>query len=284
MTKRPANNRSVVPSACRLALILVALGANGCKDGEWVADPTPDYYYCLKLSTTRINLLPGEVAIINLVDGPCEEWDTWKKSERRPISEAMPFNVQVKFAGEGITVTPTGLTSSNQITVRADASLAAKPWLLAGYLTGGHWANVVVTLQNPRRASRGYTQEVFIHVDDPNKTTDPVKKPSIRLRVSRNILSFGNVKVATEVSQAVRVYNGGTETAAIAAVAPVNCSPGPCPFQVAGLSAGDNIKAGSYRNLTVIFKPTVSGYASVDLLVHPTQGTGASLRISGTGQ
>jgi len=264
------------------------LGLVGCGDGEELPDVPPDYYYCLKLSGPKVKnflgmidveLRPGEETTVNISEECGILNSSWAKAERRPVSEAVPFVVRVVSAKPGITVTPTGVTSSSGFTVKADQSLAEKPW----YLEKGYRATADVRLQNPKPNSRGVGYLVYIHVKSPEEP-GPVSRPEVKVSLSPQVMSLGAVKVSSQASSPLTVYNSGAAEATIAEVSISDCQPVPCPFSVGGLAAGTTLPVASSRALTLTFKPTVAKYSSADLIVYPTKGRAAEMYVSGTGQ
>jgi len=274
----------LAPCLSWLAVILAGLGASGCKQLEEVVDTSPNYYYCLRATYPGflgINLLPGEVATIRLTDGPCLL--TWDKAEHLPISGAMPFVVRAVSLDDGIHISPLGVTSSNEIRVSVDASLAEKPWMLSNH--DGQSAHLTVTLQNPRRASRGYETSLYVWVKNPFESNDPVKRSDVSLRSNYSWgVTLGNAKVSTEISRPVLIFNEGSKAATLANVAVANCSPSPCPFVIGGLAPGSTINEGSSGVLTAVFKPTQVGPAHADIFVNPTEGRPVKVPLYGTGQ
>jgi len=280
MTARLSKTQRIMQDALRLVLILAVLAASGCGLVEQVVDPPPDYYYCFG-SYFPASVAPGEVVVITIADGGClfPSNHPWAKATRLGISEGKPFIVTVLRADEGVTVTPTGVTQSNEIRVSVDVSVAAKPWLLS---SGQYGADVGVRLMNPRAESRGWSTVYSVKVYMPTLPTSPVKQPEVSLWAPDE--GFGTVKVGSEVSKTIFIYNKGTEDVAVAGVSVGSCA-APCPFQVGGgLGAGSTISKGSSRKVTVIFRPTAPGPRSATLVVQPSQGPGAAVNLSGNGQ
>ncbi|RPJ55548.1 MAG: hypothetical protein EHM23_01945 [Acidobacteria bacterium] len=278
-------NPGTRPCLSWLGVVLIVLTTGGCKQLEEVVDTPPDYYYCLRATypgLLGIDLLPGEVAVVRIDDGPCIL--TWNKAERLPISGAMPFVVRALSLDDGIHVTPLGVTSSSEIRVTVDASLADTPWMLSS--PGGQSAHIAVTLQNPRQAARGYQASFYVWVKNPFDTAGAMAKSRVSLRANHGLgLSFQTVKVGSQASRVVVVFNEGSEDAKVANVALANCSPSPCPFAIAGgLAPGSTIRAGSSGMVTVVFQPAQAGFARVDLFINPTEGYPIRMSLYGTGQ
>jgi len=99
------------------------------------------------------------------------------------------------------------------------------------------------------------------------------------LSVTPSLVSFGDVKIKTQTSQALRLSNTGTTDLAISQA---NLSG--TGFSMSGLTAPLNVAAGTSMNFTVSFQPTTAGAASGSISISSNaSGTPLTISLTGTG-
>ena len=99
------------------------------------------------------------------------------------------------------------------------------------------------------------------------------------LSVTPSLVSFGDVKIKTQTSQALRLSNTGTTDLAISQA---NLSG--TGFSMSGLTAPLTVAAGTSMNFTVSFQPTTAGAASGSISISSNaSSTPVTVSLTGTG-